>query len=456
MTDVRMRRLHTGQQFVRAHARRFNTLRCGRRFGKTEFGLDRLAMPPNGIISGRPVAWFAPTYKYLVDVWSQADELFDPAIVSRDKQNHILYMHNGARIDFWTLEDPKAGRSRKYAHAIIDEAALARNLREAWEQSIRPTLTDYRGSADFLGTPKGRDYFAELCDRGTWRKRLPDGREVDCLPSDEGARPVVAKADGSPAFPDFQAFHLPTLANPFIDPEEVAAAEAELPSLVFRQEYLAEFVDFAGTVVKREWIRWGNPLERWREEQLTTCAGGDLAVKFSETSDYTAVVVLSRDPDGYYWVRFAQRARLPFRDQLRMFATVGSIFKVRAIYIEEVAYQAVAVQELLATTTLPVFGFQPDKSKFTRFLAMQSRFQRGLIVYDESVDPAFYGEILAFTGDEKHDAHDDYVDALVMAYHACNAVWVDQAQGGAGDRIAVAGASIDTSKGWGTVRVTPR
>jgi predicted phage terminase large subunit-like protein len=451
--QVRMRRLHPGQRYVVRRARRFNTLRCGRRFGKTELGIDRLAMPPNGIAAGRPVAWFAPTYKYLIEVYAQVDELFDKAISKRDRQNHILSLRNGARIDFWTLDDTKAGRGRKYAHVIVDEATLVRNLREAWEQSIRPTLTDYRGSADFLATPKGRDYFAELCDRGTWIRRTEDGRDVECMPDDPGARPMIANPDGTPKFPDYQAFHMPTSMNPFIDPAELATVEAELPSLVFRQEYLAEFVDFAGTVVKREWIRWGNPLDRWSEAQLITCAGGDVASKFADTNDYTAVVVLSRDPDGYYWVRFAQRARLPFRDQLRMFATVGSIFKVRAIYIEEVAYQAVAIQELLAETTLPVFGFQPDKSKFTRFLAMQSRFQRGLIVFDESIDPAFYGEILAFTGDEKHDAHDDYVDALVMAYHACNAVWVGQEAGGAGARIAVPGASIDTSVGWGAVKV---
>jgi len=36
------------------------------------------------------------------------------------------------------------------------------NLREAWQQSIRPTLTDLLGAAWFLSTPKGMNHCGNL------------------------------------------------------------------------------------------------------------------------------------------------------------------------------------------------------------------------------------------------------------------------------------------------------
>jgi len=36
---------------------------------------------------------------------------------------------------------------------VVDEAAMIPALKEAWQQAIRPTLTDLQGSACFLSTP---------------------------------------------------------------------------------------------------------------------------------------------------------------------------------------------------------------------------------------------------------------------------------------------------------------
>jgi predicted phage terminase large subunit-like protein len=460
--DIGLYKLHAGQRTIGRRGKRFNGVRCGRRFGKTKFGLHRLVVPPgspfgvDSTIPAYPTAWFAPTYKYLFEVWREANHILANAIASRDKTERTIRLKSGQTIDFWTLDDADAGRGRKYKHVVIDEAAKVRKLEEAWNQSIRPTLTDYRGSADFLSTPKGRDFFAEICDRGTWVKRGPGGRDIECLPSDEGARPLIANKDGSPKFPDYQAFHMPTSANPYIPLDEIEVARLELPELVFRQEYLAEFVDFAGTVIKRGWLRWGDPLSKWKEEQLITCIGGDLAISQDETADYTAAVVLSKDPDGFYWVRWAERDRLTFRDQMRMFGRLMTTHKARSLYLEDNQYQAVAVQEMLTTTPFAVFGHKSDRSKYTRFMPVQARFERGMVVFEEHLVPSFEGEILSFTGDEKSGEHDDYVDALGLAFIACNAAWVDQPQGGAGDRVATAGASADLSQGWGTAHVHTR
>ena|SRR5690348_12912593 len=41
----------------------------------------------------------------------------------------------------WSLEGPDTGRGRAYV-VVIDETAMVSNLEQAWQQSIRPTLSD--------------------------------------------------------------------------------------------------------------------------------------------------------------------------------------------------------------------------------------------------------------------------------------------------------------------------
>ena len=47
------------------------------------------------------------------------------------------------------------------------------------------------------------------------------------------------------------SWQMPSTTNPFLAASEIEAARYELPELVFRQEYGAEFVEFAGGIVKR-------------------------------------------------------------------------------------------------------------------------------------------------------------------------------------------------------------
>jgi len=112
-----------------------------------------------------PCGYFTPTYKLLENTYTQLQNLLKPAI-SRKHDNQFIELVTGGRIDFWTMDNPFAGRSRKYKVAIVDEAAFAKNLWALWTESIRPTLTDLRGSAWFLSTPKGKNDFYKLFVKG--------------------------------------------------------------------------------------------------------------------------------------------------------------------------------------------------------------------------------------------------------------------------------------------------
>lgn len=253
---IQIPELHAGQARICAEAQRFNVLECGRRFGKSTLGLN-LAML--AAIEGGPVGWFAPTYKYMTPIWHEAERMLGPIIERKSAQEFSLRLVTGGLLDFWSLEKPDAGRGRKYKRVVIDEASVVRDLQQCWTSAIRPTLTDYRGDAWFLGTPKGRNYFHQL----------------------------FAAAEGGAIA--WKAWRMGTIDNPHIDPDEIEAARADMPAHVFEQEYLGVPADDGG-----------NPFGL---EAIAACVLPDLStgvpavwgIDLAKSQDWTVCLALDRD-----------------------------------------------------------------------------------------------------------------------------------------------------------------
>ncbi len=374
---------HPGQKQLAAEQRRFNIACMGRRWGKTKFGID-LLLSKGGALDGLPCGWFAPAYKYLEEAWRETVKVLAPVIVTKNTQQHRLELITGGSIEYWTLDTPDAGRSRKYALAIIDEAAIARHLEPVWNEAIRPTLADLQGRAWFLSTPKGGNYF----------KKLFDDAAHD---------------------PEWMRWQMPTSTNPHIQPTEIDAMRAKMPSIVFQQEILAEFVDLAGAVVKRDWLQYLPA-----PPDIIVTMGVDLALSEKQTADYTAIVVMAKDSSGHFYLLDAQRTRAPFHAVLQFIQQMADKWKPAMIAIEQVQYQAAVVQELLRTTPLPVRGVKPDKDKLTRFLPLLARYEQGMVYHTPGLPGIYEDELLKFPIDE----HDDLVDAASYAFQSF-ALWQD-------------------------------
>lgn len=207
--DLELQELHPKQKHIIENAARFNHLRCGRRFGKTTL-IDELSTVA---LDGWPVGIWFPTYKDLSEVWKEIKKTYKPVIFRKDEQLKQIELVTGGIIDFWSMEDPDSGQGRKYKRAIIDEAAKAAKLYQAWENTIRPTLTDYKGDAFILSRPKGKNNgFYKLEEKHK-------------------------------QFSNWAFFQFTTYDNPHIDPTEVDEAKSQLDEITFRQEYMAEYVD---------------------------------------------------------------------------------------------------------------------------------------------------------------------------------------------------------------------
>lgn len=212
-------KLHSAQEQMIREATRFNVAVCGRQMGKTTLGIERVA---RGAADGMPCGWFAPTYKYLEQVWRALRDLLEPVATSKSEQQHRIDVVGGGSVECWSLDDPDAARGRKYARIVVDEAALVRNLEQVWQASLRATLSVLEGDAWFLSTPKGLDYFHSLYLHGQ-----------------------------DPLERDWVSWQMPSSASPYISPEEIEAARRSLPARVFAQEYLAQFLSLLGAGVFR-------------------------------------------------------------------------------------------------------------------------------------------------------------------------------------------------------------
>jgi hypothetical protein len=205
---------HPAQWKILNEAKRFNHLRCGRRFGKTSL----IAELSSIAIDGKYVGIWFPTYKDLDPVWEELKKTFKPIIESKNEVLKNIHLVTGGLIDFWSMENPDSGQGRKYHRSIIDEAAKAPKLYQAWENTIRPTLTDYVGDAYILSRPKGKNNpFYKLEEKHKQKK-------------------------------NWAFFHLTSYDNckdvgGYLDREEIEEAKDQLDDINFRQEYLAEYVD---------------------------------------------------------------------------------------------------------------------------------------------------------------------------------------------------------------------
>jgi len=358
---------------------------CGRRWGKTVLGTDRIIHPA---LQGYPVGWFAPEYKYLTEVWDTINRRLKPIIEQSNKSEGRIRLTTGGVVEFWSLKDnPDAGRSRKYKHIVVDEAAMCKALETAWNKAIRPTLTDLRGSADFLSTPKGMNFFAAAYQWGQ------DGK------------------------PGWKSWRMPTSTNPHVPLEEIEEQRATLPERVFAQEFEATFLEDAGGVFRgvREAVDKGRKANEAPSDSLTYTLGIDLA----RTEDFTVLSIFSSDARQVYFERFNQ---ISWERQLDRIETVCRQYSATA-YVDSTGLGD-PLFERLRKTGINVRGYTlTNASKENLIDNLAIRIEKGEVkLLDHDVQTT---ELLAYQYEltqarnvrmgAPDGMHDDTVIALALA-----------------------------------------
>ncbi|SRR6266540_72306 len=385
---IQLPRPHPGQRQILREARRFNTVACGRRWGKSTLGVNLIA---DTTLAGYPFGWFAPTYKLLMEAWRDTIRVLRPVVRSSNASDHRIELVTGGVVEFWTLQDTDAGRSRKYKRVFVDEAGLVPNLGEIWQAAIRPTLADYAGDGWLAGTPKGRNFFWECHNRGA-----------------------------DPLQIDWASWQKPTEDNPHIPPGEVAAMRAELTERRAAQEIDAMFLDDGGGVFRNVVAcSTGTP-----QHEPTKGHAYVAGVDWGKSHDYTVISVWDVTEQREVWLERTNGVEYAIQEQ-RLVA-LAERYKLKAIWPEANSIGGPII-ERLRRRNLPVRPFTTtNATKAAAVDALTLALERQAITLLD--DPVAIAELLAFEGETlpsglirygaPEGQHDDTVVARMIAHQA--------------------------------------
>lgn len=361
---------HTNQQRILDSQSRFRVVMCGRRFGKSE--LSQIEIISNAI-QGKAVAYITPTYQ-LARVFFE--RLTQAVPFQSNKSELTIKFPNGGSVDFFTGERMDNLRGRKFHLVVIDEASFIPNLEDGWLNSIRPTLTDYKGRALFLSTPKGKNFFYSLFLKG--------------------------------GEPDWESFRFTTYDNPYIDKGEIDDARTQLPEVVFEQEYMANPAENSSNPFGSAYIKQCTfPIST--EQPIVY--GVDLA----KAVDWTVIIGLDRNGSVCHFDRFQKDWRQTKQSILSL---------IKAPILIDSTGVGDPIFEDLQREGLAINGFKFSSTTKQQLMeGLSSAIQQRKITFPEG---AIVNELEVFeyqytaTGvrySAPQGFHDDCVMSLALAWH---------------------------------------
>lgn len=185
------------QEWLHSKLKRFNVLVCHRRFGKTVFSiaetLDQSLRNPK---KNPQYAYIAPNYGQAKRVaWDMIKDMTKnfPGVSTHEQELRIdiprPHSKDRIRIQLLSAENPDSLRGLYLDGVILDEYADCDP--SIWTQVVRPALSDRRGWAIFIGTPRGQNHFWDIladavrnADHG-WFHAIFKASDTKILPEDE-------------------------------------------------------------------------------------------------------------------------------------------------------------------------------------------------------------------------------------------------------------------------------
>lgn len=216
-------RPHEGQQAYYQSQARFNVVPAGRRSGKTELAKRRLVRRAVARVldtnpqfhNGRFFA-AAPTRDQAKRLYWEDLKLLVPKqyLAGKPKEGElIIVLKNKVEIYVIGMDKPQRIEGSPWDGGILDEYGDMKQ--EAWMQNVFPALADRQGWCDLVGVPEGRNHYYDR-----WLEAL-------------------ACTDGSMRGHHWKSAEI-------LPASEIARAKQYLDELSFKQEFEAEFAEFAG------------------------------------------------------------------------------------------------------------------------------------------------------------------------------------------------------------------
>lgn len=366
---------------------RFRVLACGRRrWGKTRLGS---ALCIQTATRGGRAWWVAPTYPVATVGWRLVRRLAMQIPGAEIRQgDRLVVLPSGGEVQVRSADNPDSLRGEGLDFVVMDECAFMKE--EAFSEALRPALSDRKGRAMFISTPKGRNWFWRL-----WQRCMDDHDH------------------------EWHGWQLPTGDNPYIDPAEIEAARLGLPERIFAQEYLAEFLDDAGGVFRRV-------MEAATATPQDSAVPGHqyiMGIDWARSRDFTVLAIVDATLNQLVYLdRFNQ---IDYAVQRGRVLATYERFKPERVIAEMNAMGAPMVEQLMRDG-LPVEGFTTTNATKAAIIdALALAFEQGALAI--LPDPTLINELQSYEMDRSPSGlmrygapsgmHDDTVMALAMAWY---------------------------------------
>lgn len=213
-------RPHPEHTRLRTERKRFKVVPAGRRSGKTELAKRKLVVEllsyfPDAYTDTRYFAGAPTRHQAKRIYWNDLKAMVPKSLLARQPRETELEISvlTGGSLNVLGMDKPERIEGSPWDGGVLDEYA---NMRKgAWQENVRPALSDRKGWCWLIGVPEGRNHYYDL-----YRKAV-SGEDP------EWGGYTWKSAD-------------------ILDPAEVESARRDLDLLTFAQEYEASFVNFEG------------------------------------------------------------------------------------------------------------------------------------------------------------------------------------------------------------------
>lgn len=212
--------MHHRQMEVFQARSRFKVVVAGRRWGKTQ--LSKISIIKYARVKNRLIWYVSPSYRMSkMIMWPELLAAIPKKWIKKVNETTMsIVLVNNTRIELKGADNPDSLRGVGIHFLVMDEVQDIDP--EAWTKVLRPTLASTGGHALFIGTPKAYNFLYELYTLG----QNPDNIRTGT----------------------WKSWQFPTITSPFIPPEEIDAARADMDAKSFAQEFEASFETMSGRV----------------------------------------------------------------------------------------------------------------------------------------------------------------------------------------------------------------
>ena len=305
MSTIRGYKPHDNQRSIHTAINqgkeKYYALNIGRQFGKTMLGINQMLYWAIND-PGCNIAWVTPVYKQGKKVFSEMERATAASGLFDFNKSDLIISGFGSTITFFSGERPDNIRGNTFDYLIIDEFAFTRS--ELWDEVLSATVLVKGKKVIFISTPKGKNHFHKVCMQPNYDDR-------------------------------YKYFHFTSYDNPMIHPADLEERKRSMPDHIFRQEYMAEFIDNASGLFRN--VRTSVAAS---EPSGKAYAGLDIG----RADDYTVLTILNDQGHMIHVERWRQDEWSKIIDQV-----AAVIKRFNAVTVVEVNNQGDVFYEMLQT-----------------------------------------------------------------------------------------------------------